>query len=57
MSTDRIEKQIELRAPVARVWRALADHREFGAWFQVEMEGPFAPGRTTRGHVTVNFSY
>ena len=31
--TDRIEKRIELKAPVARVWRALTDHREFGQWF------------------------
>lgn len=29
-STDRIERQIDLKAPVARVWRALTDYREFG---------------------------
>ncbi len=34
-STDRIEKRIELKAPVARVWRALTDHQEFGEWFRV----------------------
>ena len=28
--TDRIEKKIHLRAPRARVWRALADAEEFG---------------------------
>ena len=33
--TDRIEKTIEMNAPVSRVWRALTDHREFGAWFRV----------------------
>ena len=33
MSTDRIEKSVLLRAPRARVWRALTDAREFGAWF------------------------
>jgi uncharacterized protein YndB with AHSA1/START domain len=30
MSGDRIEKHIELKAPVSRVWRALSDYREFG---------------------------
>jgi uncharacterized protein YndB with AHSA1/START domain len=52
MSTDRIEKQIELEAPVARVWRALTDHREFGAWFRVKLEGPFAVGQTSHGQIT-----
>ena len=37
---DRIEKQIELKAPVARVWRALTDYREFGDWFGVKLDGP-----------------
>jgi uncharacterized protein YndB with AHSA1/START domain len=50
--TDRIEKTIELKAPVSRVWRALTDHREFGSWFRVRMDGPFEPGRTVRGQIT-----
>ena len=51
-STDRIEKSIELNAPVARVWRALTDYREFGEWFRVNLETPFTPGQPTRGHIT-----
>ena len=51
-STDRIEKRIELKAPVARVWRALTDHKEFGEWFRVSLESPFVPGETTRGKIT-----
>src|SRR5712691_1401254 len=50
--TDRIEKQILLRAPRSRVWRALSDAKEFGAWFGVDLEGPFAPGASVRGKVT-----
>jgi uncharacterized protein YndB with AHSA1/START domain len=50
---DRIEKQIELKAPVARVWRALTDYREFSEWFGVNLEGPFVPGQTSRGQITV----
>jgi uncharacterized protein YndB with AHSA1/START domain len=46
---DRIEKRIELKAPVSRVWRAITDHREFGEWFGVTLEGPFAPGRVVSG--------
>jgi uncharacterized protein YndB with AHSA1/START domain len=50
--SDRIEKTIELKAPVARVWRALTDHHEFGAWFRVRMDGPFVPGQVARGQIT-----
>jgi len=49
---DRIEKTVELAAPVSRVWRALTDHNEFGTWFRVRLEGPFAPGQVSRGHIT-----
>src|SRR5215468_898429 len=28
--TDRIEKRVTLRAPVARVWKAIMDSKEFG---------------------------
>jgi uncharacterized protein YndB with AHSA1/START domain len=49
---DRIEKSIELEAPVSRVWRALTDYREFGQWFRVELEGPFVPGQVSRGRIT-----
>jgi uncharacterized protein YndB with AHSA1/START domain len=49
---DRIEKRLELKAPVARVWRALTDYREFGEWFRVKLEGPFVVGQVSRGHIT-----
>ena len=50
--SDRIEKTVELKAPVSRVWRALTDHHEFGKWFRVQLDGPFAPGQVSRGHIT-----
>jgi uncharacterized protein YndB with AHSA1/START domain len=50
-TTDRIEKRIELKAPPARVWRALTDHKEFGEWFRVDLESPFVPGKITRGRI------
>ena len=49
---DRIEKTIELDAPVSRVWKALTDHREFGTWFRVRLDGPFVPGQVSRGRIT-----
>jgi uncharacterized protein YndB with AHSA1/START domain len=49
--SDRIEKHIELKAPVSRVWRALTDYREFGEWFRVKMHGPFVAGQTARGNI------
>jgi uncharacterized protein YndB with AHSA1/START domain len=52
LMNDRIENSIEVKAPVSRVWRALTDHREFGQWFRVALEGPFVPGKATRGKMT-----
>jgi uncharacterized protein YndB with AHSA1/START domain len=49
MHTDRIEKRILLRAPLNRVWRALADSGEFGTWFGMRFNGPFAPGAIVNG--------
>jgi uncharacterized protein YndB with AHSA1/START domain len=49
---NRIEKRLELQAPVSRVWRALTDYREFGEWFRVKLDGPFVPGQISRGHIT-----
>ncbi len=49
---DRIEKSIELKAPVSRVWRALTDYREFGEWFRVKLDGPFVAGQVSHGHIT-----
>jgi uncharacterized protein YndB with AHSA1/START domain len=52
MSTDRIEKSIFLRAPRSRVWRAITNAEEFGAWFGVKLEGAFAPGARVSGRIT-----
>ena len=52
MADDRIEKEIELKAPVSRVWRALTDYREFGEWFRVKLEGPFVAGQVAEGFIT-----
>jgi uncharacterized protein YndB with AHSA1/START domain len=52
VDNNRIEKRIELKAPVSRVWRALTDYREFGEWFRVKLDGPFVPGQVSRGQIT-----
>ena len=52
-STDRIEKQILLKAPRSRVWRALSNAEEFGKWFGVNLTGKqFAAGQLVQGAVT-----
>lgn len=51
-TTDRIEKQILLRAPLSRVWRALTDAEEFGTWFRVKLQGSFAPSARLLGNIT-----
>lgn len=52
LDQDKIEKTVELAAPVSRVWRALTDHEEFGQWFGVRLDGPFEVGATTTGNIT-----
>ena len=57
MSTDRIEKKVLLRAPLNRVWRAIANSNEFGTWFGLKFDGPFVQGASLRGVIvpsTVN---
>ena len=51
-STDVIEKEIVVRAPRARVWRAITDSREFSKWFKVEMKDPFVAGARAEGRIT-----
>src|SRR5260370_334232 len=52
-STDRIEKHMVLRAPRARVWRALTIAEQFGAWFRVKLEGVFPAGETIPGRLVI----
>lgn len=52
-STDRIERQILLKAPRSRVWHALADAEAFGDWFGVALKGKhFVAGQHTQGYIT-----
>ena len=37
----------------SRVWRAIADAEEFGTWFGMKLDRPFAPGATVVGHITI----
>lgn len=52
ITSDRIEKQIRLRHPRAKVWRALTDSRELGTWFGAVFTEPFEPGARVRGKIT-----
>ncbi len=53
-STDRIEREILLKAPRTRVWRALSNAEEFGDWFGVALSGKtFAAGARVQGHITI----
>jgi uncharacterized protein YndB with AHSA1/START domain len=51
--TDRIEKQMIIKAPRSRVWRALADKTEFGEWFGAKFgPGTFTAGEKASGNIT-----
>lgn len=48
----RIDKQVEIKAPLSRVWRALTDYRQFGEWFGVKLDGAFVAGQVSTGRIT-----
>ena len=52
-ATDSIRKQVLLRAPRARVWRAVSTASEFGAWFQCKFDGELAPGAVLQARITL----
>jgi len=52
MTADHIEKKIVLRASRSRVWHAIADAKQFGAWFGARLEGEFASGARVEGRIT-----
>jgi uncharacterized protein YndB with AHSA1/START domain len=47
-----IERQIEINAPVAKVWSALTDSQLFGQWFGANFKSEFVSGKTTKGRNT-----
>lgn len=50
---DRIERVMDLAAPLSRVWKALTDYRQFNAWFGIAFAEPFAQGRRVTGRITM----
>ncbi len=51
--SDTVEKTVTLNAPLDRVWQAISDHEQFGAWFRVAIDGPFVAGQPSTGHMTI----
>ncbi len=49
---DRIVKTVDLDASPTRVWKALTDYQEFGAWFRVDLDQPFQVGERSTGKMT-----
>ena len=52
-ATDRIEKRFEVQAKRSRVWKAISDASQFGTWFGVQFDRPFAPGTPIVGRITL----
>jgi len=51
-NTDRIQRQVVLKAPRERVWGALSEAEQFGTWFGVRFDGPFVEGERLTGKIT-----
>jgi uncharacterized protein YndB with AHSA1/START domain len=50
---NSIERQIEIKAPVAKVWKALTDSKFFGQWFGANFYSEFVTGKTTKARNTL----
>jgi uncharacterized protein YndB with AHSA1/START domain len=50
---DKIEKTVTLKAPLAKVWRAISDSAAFGTWFGMTVDGPFVEGQTVMGAIAM----
>ncbi len=55
-SFDRIEKRVILRAPISRVWQAIAGAKEFGRWFGINLDGEFVVGKPITGTFSAGFN-
>lgn len=52
--TDSLQRQVQIHAPRAKVWRALTTAEEFGKWFGVNFKSKsFQPGMHTQGNITI----
>jgi uncharacterized protein YndB with AHSA1/START domain len=51
-SENAIERQIEISAPMSKVWEALTDTRLFGQWFGANFQSSFVAGQTTKAKNT-----
>jgi uncharacterized protein YndB with AHSA1/START domain len=49
---NTVERQIDLKAPQSKVWKALTEYQQFNEWFGVNLSSPFKVGETTRGPIT-----
>ena len=50
---DRFEKSLLLMATRERVWKAIIDSVEFGAWFGCAFDGPFVAGKLANGRIVM----
>src|SRR4029077_7746375 len=54
MTSDQMEEQVVLPSPRARVWRALTNAEELGAWFGANITGAtITSGAHVVGHMTI----
>ena len=51
MLADRIKKSTTLKAPLAKVWKAINDSAAFGTWFGMTIDRPFIEGETVMGTI------
>jgi uncharacterized protein YndB with AHSA1/START domain len=53
-ATDRIEREVMIKAKRSRVWRALTNADEFGKWFGVTFKNvTFVAGRKALGQINI----
>ncbi len=48
----KIERRVEINAPIAKVWEVIIDHKKFGEWFRCKLDQPFKEGEVSTGMMT-----
>ncbi len=43
-TTDKIEREVVIKAPITKVWKAITDPTQFCSWFSEGVEGDFEVG-------------
>ena len=48
----KIERKVEINAPISKVWESIIDHKKFEEWFKCNLDQAFKEGEMSTGMMT-----